>query len=256
MIKEAIDKIQSLAERAAGISDNVDIEGVPHVVIGGRLLPLTLSGPGALGTRTLQSVVDYIKQNRDRLEVSDLTVHIVSPGRVEVIDRLRVDHSRHTYLIATEPDASSEFGKFVNRYMGIEAFIIGMQRHFRTGFGDLANILAVVGNISQGDVRQVEDDGITQSVTVKAGVARVGLATLPSPVMLVPKRSFPEVELSAVPFVVRVRATDKLPEVALYECDGDSWKVDAADKIVEFFADAFGEKDGEAGPREAPAVIA
>lgn len=256
MLQEAIASIKALAERAAGITDQLEVEGVPHVVIGGRLLPLTLSGPGALGTRTLQSVVDYIKQNRDRLEVSDLTVHIVSPGRVEVIDRLRVDHSRHTYLVATEPDASSEFGKFVNRYMNIESFIIGMQRHFRTGFGDLANILAVVGNITQGDVRQVEDDGVTQSVTMRAGITKVGITALPSPVMLVPKRSFPEVELSAVPFVVRVRATDKLPEVSLHECDGDSWKVDAADKIVEFFADAFGEKDGEAGPREAPAVIA
>jgi hypothetical protein len=239
MLQEAIAKIQQLAERAVGITDQLDIEEVPHAVIGGRLIPLTINEPTALHTRTLSSVVDYIKENRDQLEVKDLTVHIVSPGRVEVIDRLRVDRTRHTYLVATEPDASAKFGEFVNRYMNIEQFIIGMQRHFRAGFGDLANVLAVVGNITQGDVRQVEDDGITQSVTMRAGITKVGLATLPSPVLLVPKRSFSEVELSAVPFVVRVRSTDKLPEVALYECDGDSWKVDAAEKCAEFLQRTF-----------------
>ena len=234
-----------------GHADQLEIEEVPHAVIGGRLVPLTISGPTALHTRTLESVADYIKENRDSLEVEALTVHIVDPGRVDIIGCLRSDNTRHCYLRATEPDASSKFGEFVNRYWDIESFIIGMQRHFRTGFGDLANVLAVVGNITQGDVRQVEDDGITQSVVLRAGVTKVGMANLPSPVMLVPKRSFPEVELSAVPFVVRVRATDKLPQVALYECDGDSWKVDAAAKMVEFFGTRL-DKDSPA----LPAIIA
>ena len=243
MLKEAIDRIADLAVDAEA-HETIDIAGQPHIIHKGEVKALRIPLAEPLKIRTLRGLVDYIKENRDGLALADLTVIVDSPAQVRLIGKARADGRRACHVVATEPDASAKFDGFVNRYMSVEDFVVGAQRHFRTGLGDLAQLLATIGNISQGDVRQVEDDGVTQNVTVKAGITKVGSAPLPSPTMLCPRRSFPEVELALVPFVVRVRKTNELPQVALFECDGDSWKIDAAAKIAEY-VEAFHGTDGD-----------
>lgn len=245
MLKEAIAHIQQLAVAAHGV-EKLDIEGLPHVIYQGDVKALRLALADPLKVRTLQGLVDYLSTNRDNLDVATLTVTVDNPGHVSVRGAALKDGRRALHLVAIEPDASKAFDSFVNRYMPIEDFIIGAQRHFRSGFGDLATVLSIVGNVTQNDVRQVEDDGITQTVTTKAGITKVGNVTLPSPTLLCPRRSFPEVELACVPFIVRMKKADRdgaLPSVALFEADGDTWKIDAAAKVEAFITAFFGTED-------------
>lgn len=241
MLKEAIQQIEQLAVTAEGV-EKIDVEGLPHIIYKGEVKPLRLPLAKELTVRTLGGLVDYLKANRDDLDLSDLVVTVDNPGHVSVRGPALKDGRRALHLVAQEPDASAKFDSFVNRYMNVEDFIVGAQRHFRTGFGDLTALLAVVGNISQADVRQVEDDGVTQNVTTRAGITKVGSVPLPSPTMLCPRRSFAEVELALVPFIVRVRKAEPLPQIALFEADGDTWKIDAADKVRAFIV---GEEYGE-----------
>lgn len=54
-------------------------------------------------------------------------------------------------------------------------------------------MLKVVGNIQEDNVKNVEDDGISQAVVAKIGVASVGNVEVPNPVSHVPFRTFVEV---------------------------------------------------------------
>jgi len=231
---EAIEAIAGYAENAQTV-EHIDVDGVGHFIHQGTLSPPIVNGhPPALKLRTLSGVVDYLVANRDGLDLSKVTVVVDSPSSVLVVGPALKDGRRQTHLVANEPDVSRQFGSFVNRFMDIESFIVGCQQRFRPGFGDIAAILAVVGNIQQNDVRQVEDDGVSQAVTARAGITKVGLVSVPSPCILVPRRSFPEVELSGVPFVLRIKKGLELPQVALFEADGDAWMVDATAKIRDF----------------------
>lgn len=226
----AIAKLATDAERV----EHTDIDGVPHIIHKGRTWPILNDLPKALTLRTLSGVVDYLTENRDCLDIEDLTVVINGPGDMQLVGQARADGRRQVHIIAQEPHVSETFSLFVNRFMSVEEFVVGCQQRFRPGFGDFAAVLSVVGNITQNEVRQVEDDGISQAVTAKAGITKVGIVAVPSPCFLVPRRSFPEIELSNVPFILRIKKGAELPLVGLFEADGAAWMVDATSKIAEF----------------------
>ena len=231
--------LQFLAQQAVNAAEPVitEVHGLPHVVGNVRLVPQPRPVP--LKVRTLGGIVDFLRHNKDGLDLGDLIVHITGPGSVDVLDGLDAELARNHYLHAEEPDASKAFTGWLNNYHSIESFIVSAQRLFRAGHGDLAALLSVVGNISQNDVRQVSDDGVTQEVVAKLGIVKVGAVALPNPCMLSPRRSFPEVVLDCVPFVVRVKRAEPLPMVGLFEADGDAWRVDATKKVGEFIREQW-----------------
>ena len=89
-----------------------------------------------------------------------------------------------------------------------------MQAMFETTT-DLTGILRIVGNLKDSAVKTVNDDGISQQVTVKMGVSRVGEEILPNPVVLKPYRTFLEIDQPESAFVFRMKseATENCPSV-------------------------------------------
>jgi hypothetical protein len=51
-------------------------------------------------------------------------------------------------------------------------------------------MLKVVGNIQEDNVKSVSDDGTSQAVVARIGVASVGNVEVPNPVTLAPYRTF------------------------------------------------------------------
>lgn len=85
--------------------------------------------------------------------------------------------------------------------------------------------MKIVGNLSQGTEANFADDGMTQQVMAKAGVARVAMVSLPNPVELRPFRTFADIGQPASKFVLRIKADkDHGPRCALFEADGGAWK--------------------------------
>lgn len=109
---------------------------------------------------------------------------------------------------------------------------------------DRAKLLALVGNVKDSSVRTVGDDGITQTTTVKTGVATVADVMVPNPVTLSPYRTFAEVEQPASNFVFRMRSGNDEPAAALFEADGGAWRIEAIANIRQWLelhlADALG----------------
>ncbi|MED3469309.1 hypothetical protein P4485_32040, partial [Bacillus thuringiensis] len=89
----------------------------------------------------------------------------------------------------------------------------------------------VIGNVVDEMVKGIEDDGVSQAVTVKTGTATRGQAKVPNPVELMPYRTFVEVEQPESRFVFRMREGARC---GLFEADGGAWKLEAMNNIKEY----------------------
>lgn len=99
---------------------------------------------------------------------------------------------------------------------------------------EIQKVLAVVGTIKEENVKTTGDDGITQSVTAKAGIARYDEVELPNPVTLIPYRTFTEICQPSSKFVFRMQNG---PRAALFEADAGAWKLHAMQDIKMYLKD-------------------
>lgn len=180
-----------------------------------------------LETTTLTALVDYIKSDMSSSSSEKALIHVKSPGNVHLISQLNIDRARETYMIceALTPD-NIKFGRF----MDVENFNIMLQSSFVDNDHKLL-LLQVVGNIRDEAVKQVGDDGTSQSVTMKTGVAKVNEVVVPNPVILAPYRTFPEIDQPESKFIFRMQSG---PEAALFEADGGAWRNEAMERIQEY----------------------
>lgn len=172
---------------------------------------------------TLTGIVDYIKSNVDKLD-TELLLHVESYNKVVLYSPLNEDRKRETYLIArAQLPNNITYGSFLDT----ERFNIMLQSAF-TVQGDKEILLKYTGLIKDEAVKTTGDDGISQAVTIKTGVASVGQAVVPNPVTLAPYRTFVEVEQPTSKFIFRMQDG---PRAALFEADGGAWKNEAIQRI-------------------------
>jgi hypothetical protein len=183
--------------------------------------------PAQLTTTTLTSLVEYLKSNIDQKYSDKLLIHIVSPSQVVLYSELRQDCDREAYIecCALTPN-NIKFNNFVEA----EKFNIMLQSSFVES-EDKNILLKVTGCIQDKAVKDVGDDGVSQSVTVKTGVAQVSDVLVPNPVTLAPFRTFPEIEQPASKFIFRMQSG---PSAALFEADGGAWRNEAMENIKEY----------------------
>ena len=186
----------------------------------------------SLVVSTLTGLVDYIKANIDKLG-EKLLIHVASPTEVNLYSPLNADRNREHYLSAQAilPD-NIHYGT----YLDTERFNIMLQSSFVDGTAennDKALILKFTGLIKDEAVKTVGDDGVSQSATIKTGIATVGDAVVPNPVSLAPYRTFPEIVQPTSKFIFRMR-NERGPEAALFEADGKAWRNEAILDIKEF----------------------
>lgn len=189
--------------------------------------------PSPLGLNTLAGIVKYLTENHDGITLNETVVLVESETTVTAHGRLTQPHNqRPTYATA---DCASIFGNGFEfgRYVPLEHMIVSLQSLFYDA-EDRAAVLAVLSAVKDGTVMQHEDDGVSQQVTGRKGVASLAKLSVPNPVMLRPYRTFREVEQPMSRFVLRLRSGQQMPEVALFEADGGAWKLTAIEKIAEY----------------------
>lgn len=179
---------------------------------------------------TLTSLVDYLKSGMDKKSSDRLIVHIVSPSEVQLLSELSNDRGREVYISckALTPNNIRH-----NSFMETEPFNIMLQSSFVDN-NDKALLLKVTGCIQEKNVTEVGDDGISQAVTMKTGIAKVNDVIVPNPVTLAPFRTFPEIEQPESKFIFRMRSG---PEAALFEADGGAWRNEAMKRIKEWLSE-------------------
>ncbi|MEK4513628.1 hypothetical protein [Paenibacillus sp. FSL K6-2524] len=187
--------------------------------------------PAALVVRNLSGLVDYLKSEFDK--EAPLLVHVVSPTQVTVVSYYNNDYARREIIKAEALLPEFRFGS----YYDAESFNIKLQSVFVEN-EDRTKLLKVVGNIKEEAVRQVGDDGVSQSVVAKTGVATVEDVKVPNPVLLAPYRTFIDVNQPESAFVFRMQNG---PSAALFEADGGAWRNIAIDAVSTYLAEELSE---------------
>jgi hypothetical protein len=168
---------------------------------------------------SLDSFVDFIKARTEK----DAFV-VCAPDVVELVSE-PLGEARHRDCFAKVTPNVRAFT--FEQYMNLEDFRIALLTQF-VETPARAQILAFVAKITDQNVRTSEDDGTSQTVTIKAGIASYGESQVPSPVKLSPIRTFQEVEQPEGQFLLRMQQVkDALPKVGLFELH-TNWKRGAA----------------------------
>ena len=225
--------LKSLFEYVVGLSkaNMVNIDGT---VFTDKPLHLPeLPAIETLHTDNLSSIVNFIKNACDAdLNYLDDTVqkiiHVEDAGKVNLYSSVCNEcMDRQKFMTAEWAGNKFPFGQF----MDAEKFNILLQTCFMET-DDLKVIQQVVGNLRDEAVRNYGDDGVSQSVTIRTGIATVGQVRVPSPAKLRPYRTFLAVEQPASLFILRMREGG---QCALFEADGGLWRETARQNIRNYF---------------------
>jgi hypothetical protein len=182
----------------------------------------------AVSIRTLTGLVDYIKNGVDNIK-DYLVVHVVSPTEVSVYSELRKDMARSHFILCKAQTPQIQYGSF----MDVESFNIMIQSCFIPNEHSEA-VLKVVGNIVEENVSQLTDDGVTQAVVGRVGIARNAEIEVPNPVILCPFRTFAEVAQPESKFVFRMQSG---PRAAIFEADGGIWRIYAMQNVKAYLSE-------------------
>jgi hypothetical protein len=220
MIQEALQYLVKLG--------NTKIENIDGQVFSTeRIHTVPESTAEAIQVNSLSGLVEYLKSKFDG--ITKVMVHVVSPTEVICFGTFNRDQDRNHYIKATAMTPSFSF----DRYYDAESFNIKLQSCFVQN-NDRDIMLKVVGNIKEEMVNTVGDDGISQAVTAKTGVATVTNVKVPNPVVLAPYRTFVEVNQPESNFVFRMKTG---PDCALFEADGGAWKLAAMKNIKNYLVE-------------------
>ncbi|MBO0961971.1 hypothetical protein J1P26_19895 [Neobacillus sp. MM2021_6] len=232
MLKEAIKFLVDLSiqpdERFVDIQDSegenrsfvIDSEGAAR-----EIKPLVTRASESLRINTLTGLVDYVKANLER-QSSNFYLQILDEKTVLLKGVLDIDGGRETLVTAEAIVPKFNYGYFHNA----EELIIAFQSKFTTT-KDRELLLKVIGNVKEENVRQTGDNGFSQAVTIKTGVASADDVLVPNPVTLAPYRTFLEVDQPMSDFVFRMKDG---PSAAIFEADGGAWRNQAISNVREY----------------------
>lgn len=207
----------------------------------GRLYRINEPTVAPIVTHSLTSIVDYVKNGIDYMDSKEMVIHIVSPQEVLLLSYVNGDRAREVYVDAQVILPNNV--KF-DQFLDTESFNIMLQSGFvnqsvveNVDGNDVEvdykkMLLQVTGCVKEESIKQVGDDGVSQSAMIKTGVASIEAVKVPNPVLLAPYRTFQEVKQPLSKFIFRMKDG---PSAALFEADGGAWRNDAIGRIKKYF---------------------
>lgn len=234
MIKEAMQFLLGLSvrpyERVVDIRDKdgqtrnlvIDAEGAFR-----ELASLDNDAKAPMMINTLTGLVDYVKAELERKE-QPLFLHVVDEENVVLRSTLLSNGERETLVTASAIVPRFSYGRFLDT----EELVIAFQSIF-TKTPDRDTLLKVVGCVKEENIRETGDDGFSQAVTIKTGIASSNDVLVPNPVSLAPFRTFLEVEQPASDFIFRMKDG---PVGAIFEADGGAWRNLAITNVRDYLA--------------------
>lgn len=235
MIKEALQYIVGLSEAKTMKINVIGSDGseFPQIYSDKQLNRLTPHIPKAdyITMNTLSSFVDYIKSATDTM-AGKMIIHIKKPDEVLLYSQLDSERERETLVKVEAKIPVFRYGEFQLH----ENFLIGVQSKFIDDVDtDKALVLQFAGTVEAGTVQQYSDDGISQSATIKQGIASKQEGLVPGKVKLRPYRTFIEVEQPVSEFVFRMKDDEREGVLcAIFEADGGAWENAAKDNIKKY----------------------
>lgn len=234
MIAEAIDRILKLAppvtfEIGGKTFSNRELIEVREAQ---ERQPITLPVPTALKVTTLAGFSDLVQQKVEKFEEGNYVVHVVDHRVVHLVSKYSDDSGRRQILIEAKP---VEFKQFqFDQWLPQEAFVIAVNALF-SQTDDKDYVLRIASAITSEAANISEDDGHSQRVTIKAGLAQKVNEVVKPQVSLAPFRTFPECQQPISEFVFRARPGEQ-STFMLTEADGGKWKIAAIEEVRRFLS--------------------
>jgi hypothetical protein len=175
-------------------------------------------------------------------------LHVVSHDQVNLVSLNSDKWGRRDVIVSAKlPQVTGfQFGKYYDH----DEFTVAVLSQFVEPKSDALPqlttdrdyLVRIAANITNEAMRNSEDDGITQIVTVKKGIALKGGEALRNRLKLAPYRTFREVEQPISEFIFRLKQDreEQVPTLALFEADGGAWKLDAVKNIAAYFKFGIG----------------
>lgn len=122
-----------------------------------------------------------------------------------------------------------------NQRLDYETMMITLKSKF-VETPELLELVKLLGTITEENSAQLSDDGFTQTVVVRKGIALKDNKAVNPIVKLKPYRTFNEVEQPESQFLLRLSEGGY---VALYEADGGAWKLQARRNVADYLKSAL-----------------
>ena len=232
IIKDAITKVEELANNASEVKE---IDGHNYLIYGGtfsEILPDVLPLPKVYNFSSLDGLVKMIRKEHKDITSACTTpdvlyINVTSPTTVDV--STGVDgYNRRAYLY----HSSYEFPRKwtgANWLEHEEAMIVLRSQFIRNEGTEY--LLDFLSRVSDENIVSSDDNGMTQTVQVKKGIALAAREQVKPIVPLRPYRTFLEVEQPESAFLIRIREGI---QVGIIEADGGMWRIAARRSIVAY----------------------
>jgi hypothetical protein len=177
------------------------------------------------------------------LEAEDETrnplVHVVSPRQVDAVSKL-IGEDNHLRRVPARAVLKSAIQGFMfGQQMPLEMLNIALQTCFQPTIGQIEELRRFCASVRSSQSVGVDDDGVSQTVEAKSGIAAVRTTPVNNPWHLAPWRTFAEVAQPVSPFILRFKQGEE-PQAGLYETGDGSWQVDAVKAIAAYLSDRLG----------------
>lgn len=192
--------------------------------------------PATLNVSTLTGVMDYLVENPDGYINPDrkAIIHIASTDKVDLYCQMDAVNDRPHLVHAQAYLPNIKIGNRIDR----EEFIISLQTQY-ADTDDRNAMIGILSHLKEGAEKEIIDNGFSQTVAVKKGVATVEQQAVPCPAKLAPFRTFIEAEQPRSYYVVRLHDNGM---ISINDASGGEWKVQAIAAIRKWFMDNIPEE--------------
>lgn len=226
MLAKMIDKIVSLKETKI-----FEIGGQTYADASLTRIPPHVDRPDCISVSGLDSICKLIRTELEKVGTT-IMVQVKSNDTVEVMTTYLSDFSRNT-LYRAKADAPGLYTGFRGR----EVALIELRSLCIPNEGT-AYLLDLLSRMTNENSVSTNDNGVTQTVEARQGVALNALIEIKPRVMLRPFRTFLEVEQPESEFLLRV---DPDEGIGFFEADGGIWKLEAKKNIADYFLKNMGD---------------
>lgn len=226
-LKDAIDRIAEMARPFV-----MEVDGRKYCSANMREVKGQGEKPETYQVDTLDALIQLIRTEGAKT-YERLYVRVENP-RTVVVNSGYITTSQDFYDRAALYQAVTDVPPVTyGRPMEAERAVIELQSLY-AATGDRDYLLALLSHIDTTQGVSTMDNGVTQEVSVRRGVALKEQQTVQPIVHLQPYRTFLEVAQPASDFLLRV---DKEGRPALYEADGGAWKLEAKRNIAAYLGE-------------------
>ena len=226
---DTIEKIIEIYDARREI-ETIDIDGYTYTATDLRRVEAPRYRPGCIDVYGLDSICKLIRSELGETDAKRLYVRVKAHNEVDVFTPFD-DHMGRDSLYRARADVPG----FNDGFSTPEKAAIELRSLFLPGEG-VNYLLGLLSRMTKEDSATTEDNGVTQSITVKAGVSLKGKEQIEPRVALTPFRTFLEIEQPASEYILRVHDDGA---VGLFEADGGVWKLESEKRIADYFETAL-----------------